>query len=77
MEGSGATVEVIYLGYRGPPVTTQKTLDTISSLQRQTAGEPYTLYLEMAPPLQAEEVPPTKKELTLRTIHSINSPTYD
>jgi hypothetical protein len=32
-----------------------KTLDTIDFLQRQMAGEPYTTYQEMAPPLQAEE----------------------
>jgi hypothetical protein len=32
----------------------------ISSLQWQTAGEPYTLYQETPPPLQAEgEWPPT------------------
>jgi hypothetical protein len=32
-----------------------KILDTIGSLQQQTAGEPYTPYQEAAPPLQAEE----------------------
>jgi hypothetical protein len=31
-----------------------KILDTIGSLQRQTAGEQYTPYQEIAPPLQAE-----------------------
>jgi hypothetical protein len=37
-----------------------KILDTISSLQRQTAGKPNTPYQEMTPSLQAEEmVPPT------------------
>jgi hypothetical protein len=37
-----------------------KTLDMIGSLQWQTAGEPYTPYQEIAPPLQAEEEgPPT------------------
>jgi hypothetical protein len=30
-------------------------MDMISYLQRQMVGEPYTLYQEMAPPLQAEE----------------------
>jgi hypothetical protein len=35
-------------------------LNTTSFLQRQISGEPYTLYQEMAPPLQAkEEGPPT------------------
>jgi hypothetical protein len=32
-----------------------KILDTIGSLQQQTAGEPYTPYQEAAPPLQAKE----------------------
>jgi hypothetical protein len=32
-----------------------KILDTIGSLQRQMAGEPYTPYQETTPPLQAEE----------------------
>jgi hypothetical protein len=37
-----------------------KILDTIDSLQWQTAGEPYTPYKKMAPALQAEEEgPPT------------------
>jgi hypothetical protein len=35
-----------------------KTLDMISSLQRQMAREPYTQYPGMAPPLQAEEEGP-------------------
>jgi hypothetical protein len=35
-------------------------LDRIGSLQRHTAGEPYTLYQRTTPPLQAEEAdPPT------------------
>jgi hypothetical protein len=55
-----------------------KTLNTISSLQWQTAEEPYTPYQEMAPPLQAEEEgPPTTKDLILRTIQDITSPPYD
>jgi hypothetical protein len=33
----------------------RKILDTISSLQRQMAGEPYTSCQKMAPPLQIEE----------------------
>jgi hypothetical protein len=37
-----------------------KLLDTISSLQRQMAGEPYSLYHETTLPLQVEEAdPPT------------------
>jgi hypothetical protein len=36
-----------------------KILDTISFLQLQTAGEPYTPYQKMAPPLQAEEEGPS------------------
>jgi hypothetical protein len=32
-----------------------KLLDTIGSLQRHTIGEPYTLYRETTPPLQAED----------------------
>jgi hypothetical protein len=35
-----------------------KTMDMIGSLQWKTAGEPYTLYQEMAPPVQAEEEGP-------------------
>jgi hypothetical protein len=35
-----------------------KNLDTIDSLQWQMAGEPNTLYQEMTPPLQAEEMGP-------------------
>jgi hypothetical protein len=35
-----------------------KTLDLIGSLERQTIGEPNTLYHGMAPPLQAEEEGP-------------------
>jgi hypothetical protein len=48
-------VRVIYPGYRGTPVTIKKTLDTISYLQRQMTGEPYTPYQETAPLLQVEE----------------------
>jgi hypothetical protein len=51
MKGLGATIEVIYPGYRGPPAMTQKTLDTIGSLERQMAGELYTPHQEMTPPL--------------------------
>jgi hypothetical protein len=37
-----------------------KLSDTIGSLQRHTAGEPYTLYREATPPLQTDEAgPPT------------------
>jgi hypothetical protein len=37
-----------------------KNMDTISFLQQQVAGEPYTPYQGIAPPLQAkEEWPPT------------------
>jgi hypothetical protein len=44
-----------------------KILDTISSLQWQMTGEPYTLYHEMAPPLQAkEEGQPTLKRTNPR-----------
>jgi hypothetical protein len=32
-----------------------KIIDTICTLQWQTAREPYTLYQEMTPPLQAKE----------------------
>jgi hypothetical protein len=51
-------VGVIYPGYCRPQVMAQKTLAMIGSLQRQIAGEPYTLYQEMSPPLQAEEEGP-------------------
>jgi hypothetical protein len=43
-EGSRATVEVLYLEYHEPPVTTQKIWIQLGSLQRQMFGEPYTLY---------------------------------
>jgi hypothetical protein len=33
-----------------------KLLNTVGSLQLQMAGEPYTLYQEITPPLQAEEM---------------------
>jgi hypothetical protein len=39
------------MGHRLRP----KILDTIGSLQRQTAGEPYTPYQKTTPPLQDEE----------------------
>jgi hypothetical protein len=55
-----------------------KILDTIGSLQRQLAREPYTPYQGMSPPLQAEEEgPPTKKELIPGMIHFITSSPYD
>jgi hypothetical protein len=61
------------------PWATAKIQDTIGSLQWQMAGESYTPYQKMTPPLQAEDGggAPTKKELILEMIHAITSPPYD
>jgi hypothetical protein len=44
MEGSGATVRVLYLGYSGSVVTIQKILDMTGSLQWKMTGKLSTLY---------------------------------
>jgi hypothetical protein len=50
----------------------------MGSLHWHTAGEPYTLYQETTPPLQAKEAGPlVKKELITVPIHVVTPLPYD
>jgi hypothetical protein len=59
-EGSGATVRVMYPGYRGPPVTAQKyKCDQFPPLANGW-GTKYPVSDMVPPHLAVEEGPPTK-----------------